>query len=137
MLLGEEEIARIIKRAHPTAKVTELVSACVAACAALVVKRIRLVAPNQPSVNAKIVKDLKGRGLDVRSIVAFEESDDLKVGTIPTQSVVETAVTGDGGLSAEVDGVFISCTTLPSFAAVLEIERLTGKPTTSGNYALA
>ncbi|KLN52864.1 maleate isomerase [Variovorax paradoxus] len=137
MLLGEERVASIIRQAHPGVQVTEPVTACIAACRSLGMKKIKLVTPYESTVNRKIVDGLRARGLDVDSVVSFEEPDDLKVGAISTNSVVEAAVHAGGGLKPDVDGVFISCTTLPSFSAIPIIERLTGKPATSSNHALA
>lgn len=137
MVLGEKKVADIIRSVHPEAAVTEPVSACLAACTALRMRRIRLVTPYRADVNRKIVDGLRARGLEVDSIVSFEEPDDRKVGLIATQSVVEAAVHGGGPMSADVDGVFISCTTLPTFEALPAIESLTGKPATSSNHALA
>lgn len=137
MLLGEQRVADIIRQAHPGVKVTEPVSACVEACKSLRMKRIKLITPYQSVVNQNIADGLRARGLEVDSIVSFEEPDDLKVGAISTNSVVEAAVHAGGGLKPEVDGIFISCTTLPTFSAIPIIERLTGKPVTSSNHALA
>jgi len=137
MLLGEERVASIIRQAHPGVQVTEPVTACIAACKSLGMKKIRLVTPYENAVNRKIVDGLRARGLDVESVVSFEEPDDLKVGVISTNSVVEAAVHAGGGVKPDVDGVFISCTTLPTFSAIPIIERLTGKPATSSNHALA
>jgi maleate isomerase len=137
MVMGEDKVAQIIKQAHPQAAVTEPVSACIAACSALNMRRIKLVTPYRADVNQKIADGLKARGLEIDSIVSFEEPDDRKVGLISTQSVVEAALHGGGPLSANVEGVFISCTTLPTFEALPIIERMTGKPATSSNHALA
>lgn len=137
MVLGEGKVAEIIHGVHPNAAVTEPVSACLAACAALKMRRIKLVTPYRADVNKTIVEGLRARGLEVDSIVSFEEPDDRKVGRISTQSVVEAAIHGGGPLSSNVDGVFLSCTTLPTFEALPLIERLTGKPATSSNHALA
>ncbi|MHA7685883.1 maleate cis-trans isomerase family protein [Cupriavidus sp. PET2-C1] len=137
MVLGEDKVAEIVHSVHPKAAVTEPVSACIAACAALHMKRIKLITPYRADVNRKMVDGLRARGLEVDSIVSFEEPDDRKVGLIATRSVVEAAVHGGGPMPSYVDGVFISCTTLPTFEALPEIERITGKPATSSNHALA
>ena len=137
MLLGEERVASIIRQAHPGVPVTEPVTACVAACRSLGMKKIKLVTPYQAAVNRKIVDGLCTRGLNVDSVVSFEEPDDLRVGGISINSVVEAAVHAGGGLKPDVDGIFISCTTLPTFGAIPIIERLTGRPATSSNHALA
>jgi maleate isomerase len=68
-------------------------------------------------------------------IGSFYEHDDTVVGRVTPQTILDAALSV--GRSAEVDGVFISCTSLRAAGIIERAELALGKPVTASNHALA
>ena len=66
---------------------------------------------------------------------SFNEEDDRRAARIDVASIRDAAIAL--GRAAEVDAVFVSCTSLRLVDAVGGIEAALGKPVTSSNHAMA
>jgi maleate isomerase len=66
---------------------------------------------------------------------SFNHPDDNEVARISEPSIEDALV--ELGSHDEVDGVFISCTSLRVCGIVERVEQRLGKPVTSSNHALA
>lgn len=133
-MIGTDEVARAIRSVKPGAKVTDPVSAVVAACRALGVRRLGFLTPYMPPVSRAIQELLVSHGLEITAFGSFEQESDKAVARIAPRSVLEGIVGLGGG---EVDAVFASCTNLRTFPIIAEAERRLGKPVISSNQALA
>lgn len=133
MVIGEQEVERLVQSVHPRTRVTNPVTGGTAALRALGVRRLAIVTPYARAVNDAIAEGFKARGFEIPAFVSFEEPDDNVVGRITTGSLLAAARTAMDG--ATVDGVFVSCTSLHLVDAVEQMEREIGVPITSSNHA--
>lgn len=130
-IIGEDEVDRLIKSAHPNAKTTNPITACKAALHALDLKSIALVTPYAVSVTQAMQDNLQAAGFAVTAVATFNQSDDFTVARIDAQSLYE-AVMVMGGRD-DCDGVFISCTSLRALPIIAKAEAELGKPVLSSN----
>jgi len=135
MVLGPEVVAEKVHAARPDARVTNPITAAMAAFDALGAKRIAVLTPYRRDVN-EIVRDyITGQGYEVPVFGSFNEQDDGVVSRIDADSIrsaVRTIVR-----ERDVDAVFVSCTSVRLLDAVTEIEAECGLPVTSSNHAMA
>lgn len=134
-VIGIETVAALLREAHPEARVTNPVTALLAACEALGIRRLGFLTPYLPEVSAAMRALLEENGLEISTFGSFEQQSDRAVARISSASVKEAvqAVAGDG----TVDAVFASCTNLRSFAIIDEMEAQIGKPILTSNLVLA
>jgi maleate isomerase len=134
-IIGEDRVAEILRGAHPSAPSSNPLTAAKAALTALGVKRLGLLTPYSPDVTQVMQDRLAASGIDVTLVGSFYEPSDLVVGKIDPQSILDAVITL--GQSDDVDGVFISCTSLRAAGIITEAEEALGKPVTASNHALA
>lgn len=134
MVIGEAAVEQEIRGVHPNARVTNPFSGGIAGLEALGCRRIGVLTPYVRAVNDGVAAALKGRGLDVTSFASYEEPDDNLVGKITVDEIVRASVAM--AANADVDGVFVSCTSLRTIDAIPRIEAASGKPATSSNHAM-
>lgn len=134
-VLGEETVARHINSAKPDAKVTTPITAAFRAFRALGVRRVAVLTPYARAVNEVVLNYLQKGGVDVRVFGSFDEPDDAIVARIDTPSICSAIRTLIDG--RDVDGVFVSCTSVRLIHAIPQIEAEIGLPVTSSNHALA
>jgi maleate isomerase len=135
LVIGESRVAELIQRVRPNAKVTDPVTAAIAALKATSVKRVALLTPYLRPINLRLRSALMERGLRIPVMGSFNESDDDIVARITPNSLLEAIV--KIGSSPACDGVFVSCTSLRVMRIAEQAEALIGKPVTSSNHALA
>jgi maleate isomerase len=135
MVIGEDQVFERIREVRPGIACTTPVSASFAAFRALSARRIALLTPYRDDVNQFMRAYIEERGVAVPVMGSFNEEDDRKAARIDGASIREAAL--ELGRSAEVDAVFVSCTSLRLVDAVGQIERELGKPVTSSNHAMA
>ncbi len=114
---------------------TEPVSALVAACAALGLRRLALLSPYVERVSERLRTVLAERGVETPVFGTFAEAEEARVARIPPASVVRAATALAD--SADVDGLFLSCTNLNTLPAIPALEAETGLPVLSSNLVLA
>ncbi|MFY0611995.1 MAG: aspartate/glutamate racemase family protein [Hyphomicrobiaceae bacterium] len=134
-VIGQDKVAEMIRAAHPMAASTDPISAVVAACRHLGVKRLGLLTPYTLDVSARMQALLEGAGIEIAAFASFEQASDALVARTSPRSVREGI--GAVARSADVDAVFASCTNLQTFSILDAAEADIGKPVISSNAALA
>jgi maleate isomerase len=134
-VIGADKVAAAIQASHADAKTTDPITAVMAACAHLKVKKLGFVTPYVAEVSEAMRSLLEKNGLTVTAFGSFEQAEESVVARISEQSVYDAVcAVGD---QAEVDAVFTSCTNLRSFDIIDKAEARLGKPVISSNQALA
>ena len=134
-IIGEERVTEILQNQHPGVPASNPLSAAKAALHQLGVRRLGLVTPYTPDVTAAMQQQFELAGLPITKVGSFYEDSDEVVGRIDPQSILNAAIAV--GQSAEVDGVFISCTSLRTAGIIEQAEAALGKPVTASNHAMA
>lgn len=135
MTLGEEVVFGEIRKARPEVACTTPVTAAFAAFKALGARRIGVLTPYAPAVNATVRAYLEEGGMSVGAFATFDKQDDREAARIDPRSIaagVKALVR-----AAPLDCVFVSCTSLRLAEAVAEIEHEVQIPVTSSDHALA
>jgi maleate isomerase len=135
MALGEEEVFRQIHRARPGVSCTTPVTAAFAALKTLGARRIGVLTPYAPEVNAVVRRYLDSHGVQVAAFATFDKRDDREAARITIDSITAGVVTL--ARSTRLDAVFVSCTSLRLAESVVAIEAEAGVPVTSSDHALA
>ena len=139
--LGEHAVEFYFRKAtealafRPYVACTTPVTAALAAFRALGAKKIGLLTPYAPEINASLVRYFSGRGLDIGAVATFDRRDERDAARISVASI-EAAAQRFGATSA-VDANFVSCTSLRVVEAVGQLEERAGVPVTSSNHAMA
>ncbi len=134
MVLGEERVMDLLREAKPEAKATTPITAARIAVQTMGARRIGLLTPYRDDINQALRSYLEARGIGVPVMGSFNEEDDGIVGRIDPASLAEACARL--GAHAEVDAVFVSCTSLRLAEAAADIEARIGKPVTSSNHAM-
>ncbi len=134
MVIGEEEVGRLINLARPGVPYSTPITAMQAAMKAFGAQRVAILTPYHDSVNQGIRNYVINRGFDVPVLGSFNEQNDDNVARITLDSVKKAAL--ELGRESDVDAVFVSCTNVRLFDVVEELEQELGKPVTSSNHAL-
>ncbi len=134
-IIGEDRVADIIGGVHPGLPSTNPLTAAKAALTRLGVRRLGLLTPYSPDVTTAMQARFNDAGINVSVVGSFYEESDLVVGKIDPPSILNGAISV--GQSADVDGVFISCTSLRAAGIIAAAEEALGKPVTASNHALA
>lgn len=135
MAIGEEKVFERIRSARPNARCTTPITAAFAAFQALKARRIGVLTPYRADVNQIVADYIRARGFDVPVFGSFNEPDDSKVARISPVSVRRGVATILA--RANVDAVFVSCTSVRLAEAACAIEAETGVPVTSSNHTMA
>jgi len=135
MELGEEEVFRQIHAARPEVACTTPVTAAFAAFRVLGARRIGVLTPYSAEVNAGVRNYLQQHGVDVTAFATFDKRDDRDAARISPASVADGVKALARG--ADLDCVFVSCTSLRLTEVVEQVEAATGLPVTSSDHAMA
>jgi maleate isomerase len=134
-IIGEQQVAELILAQHPHAKVSNPLSACKAACAALKIQKIALLTPYTPEVTEALSDNVCASGIEIAHTGYFDIADDFEVGRVDSASIYNAIIAL--GQHKECEGVFVSCTSLRVANIILKAEKHLGKPVISSNQALA
>ncbi|MEM1428063.1 MAG: Asp/Glu racemase [Pseudomonadota bacterium] len=132
--IGAGRIRALIQAGAETPCVTEPVSALIAACRALGVRRIGLVSPYVAEVSDRLRQVLAEAGIDVSGFASFNQSREETVARISAQSIRDAAQ--NVADHAECEAVFLSCTNLRTLDVIDAVERATGTPVLTSNQVL-
>ena len=135
MAIGEERVFERIRAAEPEARCTTPITAAFAAFNAFGAKRIGVLTPYPASVNQIVAKYMTDRGIDVPVFGSFNEDRDSNVSRI-TPGSIERGVR-EIVQHADVNAVFVSCTSVRLVDACRDLESSLGIPLTSSNHAMA
>lgn len=134
-VIGTKRIADLIHARGLVDQVSEPVSALLAACKELDIKRLAFLSPYIESVSAGLRDVLNENGIETPVFGSFNEGNDSKVVRIASQSVYEAAVSL--GFNSNCDALFMSCTNLRTLEVISTIEETLGMPVLSSNQVLA
>ncbi len=135
MAIGEERVFENIRKAEPDAKCTTPITAAFAAFKAFNAKKIGVLTPYPEAVNRIVARYISNKGIDVPVLGSFNEARDSRVSKISPLSI-------ENGVSeimaqADVDAVFVSCTSVRLVDACKQLEENLDIPITSSNHAMA
>lgn len=135
MTLGEDTVFDEIRKARPGIRCTTPITAALAAFEAFGARRIGVITPYAKPVNEIVRRFLESKGVEVAAFGSFEKLDDREAARISPRSIADgIAAMAD---KADLDAVFISCTSLRLADKAAEIEAATGLPVTASDHALA
>ncbi len=132
--IGPNTVKSLITRHHPGAQVTDPITAVLAACTALNIKRLGFITPYVAEVSDRMREYLINQGLDIAAFGSFEQMEEAVVARISEGSILDALV--NMGKDETLDGLFLSCTNLNSFGVIEDAEKIIGKPVISSNQAL-
>ena len=132
--MGADRVTELVGQGVDTPHVTQPMSAVIAACRHLGLRRIGMVSPYVEAVSARLQQELTRAGLEVTAFASFEECIEERVVRISEASIVKAAT--EMGLLDDCDAVFLSCTNLRTLNVIETVEALIGKPVLSSNQAL-
>ncbi len=135
MAIGEDGVFARIREGGQEAPATTPVTAAFAAFRSLGAQRIAVLTPYRAEVNQIVADYITARGFDVPVFGSFNEGNDRIVAAITPASVqagIRRILT-----AADVDAVFVSCTSVRLAEAAAAIETEVGVPVTSSNHAMA
>lgn len=132
---GEDRIFGRIREVRPGVQCTTPITAALAAARALGLKRIAMLTPYVPEINAMMRDYVRARDFEVPVFGSFNNGNDHEVTRIATKSVCNAV--RELAAAAPVDGVFVSCGSLRLASAVDALERDIGRPVFSSNLAMA
>jgi len=133
-VIGAERIAELVKSNCTTAHVTEPVSALIAACRHLNVKRIGFLSPYVEQVSQTLRDTLAGADIETPVFGSFEEESEEWVVRISLDSTYNAALDLDAD---QLDAIFLSCTNLNTLPIIPKLEEALEKPVLSSNLVLA
>jgi len=133
-VIGPENVARAVQSARPSAKVTDPVTATIAALRHLGAKRIGFVTPYVADVSGAMRALLELEGFEIATFASFEEGDDRVVARIAPASIHAAILAVNA--QAECDAIFVSCTNLRVLGIAAAAEAEIGRPVVSSNIAL-
>jgi maleate isomerase len=134
MAIGEENVFARIREAKPGVRCTTPITAAFAAFDAFRARRIGLLTPYPADVNRIVADYIAARGYDVPVFGSFNSDRDTIVARIAPESI-EAAVR-EIARHADVDAVFVSCTSVRLMQACAALEKSLGIPLTSSNHAM-
>lgn len=134
-VIGTKRVAELIHARGLVEEVSEPVSALLAACQELDIKRLAFLSPYIESVSAGLRNVLNENGVETPVFGSFNEGNDSKVVRISSRSVYDAAVSL--GLNSGCDALFMSCTNLRTLEVIAKIEETLGIPVLSSNQVLA
>ena len=124
---GERQIRRTMEDAGARRAITTS-GALLEALAALGVRRLAVGTPYDEHVTGRLAEFLQEAAVDVVSVAYLGMRGD--VDRVTPDSLTKLTVTAD---NADADAVFLSCTNLPTFDVLIDLEARLGKPVLSAN----
>lgn len=134
VVIGDAEVAAAIHRARPGVPVVTPGGAALLGFAAMGISRISILTPYLVRTSRPMAEYFTRHGLEVVRVACFGLEDDRDMARVTRDSIIDAAMAIDDPRS---EGFFISCTALPSIAAIQEIEARGGKPVITSNQASA
>jgi maleate isomerase len=133
-VIGAARVAQIVQDTFPNAVVTNPITAAMAACRALDVKRLGLLTPYRADVSAALRNVFEENCITISAFGCFEEEQDHKVSRISESATLYGMLQVGAG---DCDAVFASCTNLRTFGVIEQAEKTLGKPVISSNSVFA
>lgn len=134
MAIGSSRVAELIRAAKPGIACSDPISAGLKGLKQLGCRRIAVLTPYVDEVNAVVAAYICGRGFEIVAKGSFKQPGDPEMCRITPETIYHAGL--ELG-SAEVDGLFVSCTALRVSPILDALEKALGKPVVSSNQALA
>lgn len=136
MAIGEARVFELLEASKPGAKYTTPITSAFAAFRAFGAKRVGVLTPYRADVNRIVADYMTTHGqIEVPVFGSFNEEMDDRVARIDPASI-KTGIERLKKL-ADIDAVFVSCTSVRLATVAAELERDIGLPVTSSNHAMA
>ena len=133
--IGSARVAEKLRDGARAAHVTDPVSALVASCRALGLRRLALLSPYVAAVSDRLRAVLAQQGIETPVFGSFAEAEEARVARISPASIAHAARALVA--AGEVDGLFLSCTNLDTLPMIGALEREIRIPVLSSNLVLA
>ena len=133
IVAGVDQIINKIQSAKPNCKVITPITSAVNALKHLNLKKISIFTPYPQAINEKVINYFKNEGFVIQSFASFNLESDLDIGKIDPQYLLEVLTKID---TSDAEALFISCTALPVFEIIQELENKIKKIVLSSNQAL-
>lgn len=133
--IGAAQVADRISAGAACARVTEPLSALVAACTALDVTTLAFLSPYTADVSDPLRAALGRAGIATPVFGSFNEATEANVVRINEASIIGAAC--DLATQGGVQAIFLSCTNLRTRGVIDRIEAQSGLPCLSSNQVLA
>ena len=133
-VIGMDKVTELISKGCDTPHVTEPVSALLAACRVLNVRKIAFLSPYIEDVSITLRSVLKSNGLEIVTFGSFDEAQESKVARITPNSIRQAAL--DLIKVSEAEAIFLSCTNLQTLDIIQELEDTIAIPALSSNLVL-
>ena len=134
-VIGQAGVARAINSVIPRAKVTDPLTAIIAAANSLGAKRLGFITPYIPDVSVRMRHKLEEAGFQIVAFGSFEESDDRVVARISPTSIA--AAIDQVSAQADCDAIVVACTNLRCRNIIDESEKRNETQVITSNQALA
>jgi len=134
-LIGVERVRGLVAGAVASRAVTDPLSAALAQCHDLGLRRVGIVSPYIASVAEPIRAAFEAADITVPATLSFGEEVESKVARIAPQSIADAV--RELVRQAPLDAVFLSCTNLRTLGVLNPLAREIGLPVLSSNQCLA
>lgn len=130
----DQTIVQAMEQASGSIPATTTSTAVIQAVRHLGIRRLVVVTPYKPWLNDRVAAFLAQSGFEVVRIAGMERLDTVtELSSVPPQAVYAFARRVAAG--AEIDGLFISCTSFRTAGAIDALEQDLGVPVVSSNQA--
>lgn len=134
LVLGEENVHRLLNAGAPEAKASCIIAAVIRALHAVNAKRLIVTTPYLDEINTAELNYLQSSGFDVLEFEGMNIEKDSDMVRVSPSFIRDMAVDLD---REDADAIFISCGALRSIDVIEEIEQICGKPVITSNQAMA
>jgi len=134
-IIGAKKVEQLVRQGCSTDAVSNPLTALIAACQHLNLKRLAFLSPYLESVSDHLRARVHEANISTPLFGTFNEEVEANVARIDTKSIIVAAT--ELGQQAECDAVFLSCTNLRTLGVIAEIEKEINKPVLSSNQVLA
>lgn len=135
MVIGEQQVFEKLHRVRPGIACTTPITAAFAAFRAFGAKRIGVLTPYRDDVNQVVRAYIEKNGFTVPVFGSFNEENDSNAARIDKHSMLAAVDRVRG--TADIDALFVSCTSMRLAESARDIEATAGLPVTSSNHAMA
>jgi maleate isomerase len=133
MVIGEEAVMAAMRRAHPEARPTTVMTGVVRALKAVEARRIVVATPYLDEVNAHVLAFLKGHGFEVLDLQGLNIETNTDIDLVEPDYLRDFAAGLD---RPDADAIFVCCGALRTLDIVDELESRVGKPAIVSNQAM-
>lgn len=134
-VISEKGVEATLNAVHPSAKITNPITAAKVAFRALGLSNIGLITPYTAHVTKEMQENLIRSGFSVPTVGSFDQSDDFTVARIRSQDILNAVL--KIGERSDCDSVFVSCTSLRVLPILARAEARLGKPVLASNQVVA